>query len=327
MPPAPLESHRPSSTRSSALGCPANEDALYQTDAKTAEAIWKQAIAQGVIPTALENRLPEAREGFQDLAVQRILDAPALAGVSSLKEMLSVSLGDNPRQHQRLAALYTQHRTEPDKLWEAVRNNFGEAAEKRLRLDGKLSYLTLNNASLMRKLHAVTGSGGLTDTLDLVEHGFHRTDKWKELVSDGAIPLEITGKDDAEKRANYAELMAAQVRLSFPTAVVAETIKGIETPAANFSVASSFLREHHSKFEIGMQPVEQYISRNNLQVAEEVTQVVKQVQRVYQITPSDSAMTGLLKKGIDSAYAVALYDRDEFIRTFKDEMGAKRTPY
>jgi len=86
---------------------------------------------------------------------------------------------------------------------------------------------------------------------------------------------------------------------------------------------SNFLREHHSKFEIGMQPVEQYISRNSLQIAEEVTQAVKQVQRVYQITPSDSAMTGLLKKGIDSAYAVVSYDRDDFIRVFKDEMGGE----
>ncbi len=115
-------------------GLPANDAALYQTDAKTAEAIWKQAIAQGVIPTAVENRLPQARERFQNLAVQRALDTPALAGVSSLKEMVSVSLGDDPVRQQQFAALYTEHRTEPDKLWAAVRDNFGEAAEKRLRL-------------------------------------------------------------------------------------------------------------------------------------------------------------------------------------------------
>lgn len=301
-------------------GLPANDAALYQTDAKTAEAIWKQAIAQGVIPSALESRLPQVRERFQKLAVQRALDTPALTGVSSLKEMLSVSLGDDVGRQQQFAALYTKHRTEPDKLWTAVREDFGEAAEKRLRVDGQLSYLTLNNALLIRKLHNTAGQNGLTQTLDLVDQGFHHADKWKEVIGDGAIPLEIRGKDHADKRINYAELMAAQVRLSFPTAVVAEAIKGIETPATNFSVASSFLREHHSKFEIGMQPVEQYISRNNLHVAEEVTQAVKQVQRVYQITPSDSAMTGLLKKGIDSAYAVTLYDRDDFIRIFKDDV-------
>lgn len=304
-------------------GLPANEDALYQADAGTAEAVWKQAIAQGVIPASLEGSIPQVRDHFQSLAVQRALDTPAPAGVSSLKDMLSVSLGDDLERQQQFADLYTQHRTEPDKLWPAVRDKLGKAAEKRLRLDGQLSYLTFNNAPLIRKLHETAGRGGLTQPLDLVDHGFHHADKWKEIIGNGALPPEISGKDDAEKRANYAELMAAQVRLSFPTAVVAETIKGIETPAADFSIAGRFLREHHSRFEIGMQPVEQYISRNNLQVAEEVTQTVKQVQRVHQITPSDSAMTGLLKKGIDSAYAVTLYDRDEFIRTFKDEVGGE----
>lgn len=304
-------------------GLPANEAAIYQADARTAEAIWKQAIAQGVIPASLENSIPQALGHFQSLAVERALDTPPLAGISSLKDMLSVSLGNDRERQQQFAALYTQHRADPDKLWASVRDNFGEAAEKRLRLDGQLSYLTFNNAPLIQKLHETAGQGGLTQPLDLVDQGYHRADKWKELVGNGAIPPEIRGKDDAEKRENYAELMAAQVRLSFPTAVVAEVIKEIVTPAANLRLAHNFLREHHSKFEIGMQPVEQYISRNNLQVAEEVTQAAKQVQRVYQITPSDSAMAGLLKKGVDSAYAVTRYDRDEFVRTFKDEIGGE----
>ena len=306
-------------------GLPANDDALYQTDASTAESIWKQAIAQGVIPNALEKTLPQARDRFQNLAAERALNTPALTGVSSLKEMLAVSLGEDLVRQQQFAALYTELRAEPDNLWAKVRENFGDTVEKRLRIDGQLSYLTLNNASLILKLHESVGQAGMTQVLDLENQGFHRADKWKEIIIDGAIPSEISGKDDADKRVNYAELMAAQVRLSFPTAVVAETIKGIE--GANFSVASSFLREHHSKFELGMQPVEQYISRNNLQVTVEVTQAVKQVQRVYQITPCDSAMTGLLKKGIDSAYAVVSYDRDDFIRIFKDEVGGWRTPY
>lgn len=302
-------------------GLPANDDVLYQVDANTAETIWKQAITQGVIASSLEGLLPQARERFHKLAVQRALDTPALTGVSSLKEMLTISLGDDLERQQQFAALYTQHRDEPNKLWEAVRNTLGETAEKRLRIDGQLSHLTLNNALLISKLHDATGENGLTHTLDLVDQGFYLADKWKAVIGESPIPQEMSGKDDAEKRANYAEFMAAQVRLSFPTAVVAETIKEIE--GANFSAASNFLREHRGKFELGMQSVEQYISRNNLQVAEEVIQNVKQVQRVSQITPSDSAMTGLLKRGIHSAYTVVSYDRDDFIRIFKDEVGGE----
>ena len=73
-------------------GLPANEDALYQVDAKTAAAIWRQGIEQGVIPAGLADGIPKAVEHFQSLAAQRALDVPALPGVSPLKEMLSVSL-------------------------------------------------------------------------------------------------------------------------------------------------------------------------------------------------------------------------------------------
>ena len=84
-----------------------------------------------------------------------------------------------------------------------------------------------------------------------------------------------------------------------------------------------FSTEQHGKFEIGMQPVEQFIARNNLQVPPEVTPEVKRIQRVYQITPSDTAMNALLKKGLDSAYAVVRYDQDEFVETFKGELGGE----
>lgn len=310
-------------------GLPANEDALYQTDASTAASIWKQAIEQGVIPIALENSIPQTLDRFRSLATRHVLDAPALTGLSSLKEMLSVSLGEDPdpeRQREKelqFADIFTQHRTEPDKLWEAVRIKFGETVERRLRLDGQLSYLTLNNAPLMRKLHELAGPNGLMTALDLVDKGFYRADKWKEVIGGGDIPPEVGGADDAEKRVNYNELMAAQVRLSFPTAVVAELIKGIATPTTNLNHAHRFLREHHGKFEIGIQPVEQYIMRNNMQVTEDATQALKQVQRVYQITPSDGAMTALLKKGVDSAYAVVQYERNKFIQLFKDELGGE----
>ena len=36
-------------------------------------------------------------------------------------------------------------------------------------------------------------------------------------------------------------------------------------------------------------------SRNKLQIADEVVAHVKQLQRVYQITPSDEALTGLIR--------------------------------
>ena len=85
---------------------------------------------------------------------------------------------------------------------------------------------------------------------------------------DGSIPDSIPGNTPEEKRANYAELLAAQVRLSFPTAVVAEMVGAGELPlSADTKVRDgvrTFLSAHQGKFEIGMHPIEQYLVRNRL---------------------------------------------------------------
>lgn len=88
-------------------GIPANENSLYQADAKTVSAVWEQGIKQGVIPATLNSNIPKALEHFQSLAAKRALDGPPLAGVSTLKEMLSISLGDDRAKQERFADLYT----------------------------------------------------------------------------------------------------------------------------------------------------------------------------------------------------------------------------
>lgn len=306
-------------------GLPANEDALYQIDAKIATAIWQQGIDQGIIPVALANDIPAAATHFQTLVARRALEVPALPGLSPLKDMLSVSRVVNATQQQKFAHLYTRHRGDWTQLWEAVRGDFGEAVEKRLKLDGQLAYLTLNNAPLIGKLHAAVGQGGLSDTLKLVEEGFYRAARWQAVIGTDPVPPQIPGADDQERRARYAELLSAQVRLSFPTMVVAQMVKNSETPVAGTPAIrdsiAAFLSAQQGKFEIGMQPIEQFIARNNVQITPEVTNEVKRIQRVYQITPSDTAMNALLKKKIGSAYDVVKYEQDEFIQTVKDEVG------
>ena len=130
-----------------------------------------------------------------------------------------------------------------------------------------------------------------------------------------------------DKRARYADVLAAQVRLSFPTQVVAQMVKERRDAGGSPGCATrchAFLTEHQGKFEIGMQPVEQYIARNQLQVA------ARQCQRRSRASSASirsrrrtRAMNALLKSGIDSAYAVARYDQDQFVRAFKDELGGE----
>lgn len=307
-------------------GLPANEAAIYRANPKTVENIWKQAVQQGVIPAALQDRLPTAAQQFQSVAAQRLLESPALVGASSFKELLTVSLGDDI-QRQQFADLYSRHGHDPANFWKEVRGAFDEPTANRLQLDGQLAYITLNNAPLIKKLHAAAGENALRDTSQLVEAGFHRAATWRQTIGSDPVPPEIPGQDAAEKRERYAELLAAQVRLSFPTAVVAQMVKSGETPAGSADVRNrvhAFLTQHEGKFEIGMQPVAQYVARHDVQVDAAVTREITRIQRVYQVTPSDEAMNAVLTKGIDSAYAVVRYEQDEFVRAFKDIVGGEQ---
>lgn len=305
-------------------GLPANESALYQADIKTVEGILKQGVDRGVIPESFGDEIPDLLVRFQKLAASHSLDAPALVGVSSLKDMLTVSLGGDGEKQKQFAEIYTQHRSDPQQLWLKIKDAFGETEAKRLQLDGQLGYLTLNNAPLIQRLHQEVEHDGITDPLDLVERGFYRGEKWESLLEE--IPPEIPGKNHDERSSNYADLLAAQVQLSYPTAVVAQMVRNEETPLLSVDTKEAvhaFLHDHQGKFEIGMQPVEQYIARNALTLAAEVTSEIKRIQRIYQITPNDQAMNILLDKktDLDSASAIVRKGRGEFLQDFSDRIG------
>ena len=314
-------------------GLPANEDTLYHTDAKTLESVWNKAAEQGVIPKASAGQIPKLIERFQALSAQKLLGESALVGVSSFKSMLNDVSALNDSQQQKFAALYAAHRTDTAALWEAVSKDpvFGAtkveraACLNRLQVDGKLGFLTINNALLMQQVH-------VSDPLQLAQMGYHSASKWNELLTDSIpIPKEIPGTTPDEKRTNYAKFLAAQVRLSYPTASVAQMVESGELPLTDAAAGASdkvlrFLTKHQGKFEIDVEPVERYITRKNIQVDGETGEAVEQVkrlQRVYQITPSDQAMIGLMQRGIDAAYHVVRYDKDTFVRSFATDLGGE----
>lgn len=311
-------------------GLPANEDTLYHVDAKTLEGVWKKAAEQGVIPNDQVKEIPALIQRFRTLSAQKLLTGPALVGASSLKDMLTASRLNDAKQ-QQFVELYAAHRTDMKAFWDAATNAFGAETAKRLQLDGKLGFLTINNAPLMQELHKVSGDNGLTDPLQLAQRGYHRKEKWDALLTKNiSIPKEIPGETPEVKRANYADYLAAQVRLSYPTAAVAEMVKSgalplTGTPKSVSNQVYTFLTEHQGMFEIGVQPIQQYIARNKLNVDEETVTQVKRIQRVYQITPSDQAMIGMMKRGVDATYHVVRYEKEAFIQTFSQDLGGSES--
>lgn len=306
-------------------GLPANPDMLYHAAPHTVDRIFRDCIDQGVVPSATDSEIGKAVEAFQRLSAEKLLTGPALIGASLMKEMLAVS-GLDDKQQQKFAQLYAAHRVDLRKFWDEVGKAFGAEKSARLQLDGKLAILTINNAALMTELHKIAGEDGLTDPIMLAQKGYHRADNWNQLVANVAVPKEIPGDTTEDKRKNYAAYLAAQVRLSYPTASVAEMVGSGDLKVSEPDKVRSFLNEHQAKsgsekFELGMMPVGQYVARNKLNVDAAVLHEVKRIERVYQITSSDTAMIGLLSRDVDSAAQVVRFEKETFETTFADALG------
>lgn len=302
-------------------GLPANTDTLFRTDAQTVKQVLQKAVKQGVIEQASDQEIDAAAQDFQRLSAQKRLTSAPLIGTSSLKDLLVVSqLNDDDQT--KFAALLTEHRQDSTKLWAAVENEFGAQRAKQLQLDGKLGFFTLNNAPLVSKLRGVGANGGLSDPVQLAQEGLHRPADWLPLLDNNVqIPKEIPGDTPEIKKANYAEYLAAQIRISYPSASVAEMVRKGDLTVQAPAQVNSFLTQHQGEFEIGVMPVGHFIARNNINVDQATVREVRQIERVYQITPDDRAMNTLLKSGVNAAADVVRFERGAFIQKFGDQMG------
>jgi hypothetical protein len=246
------------------------------------------------------------------MSAAAILDAVTIPNASSLRAMLQVTLGADTQRQQEFATLYTQYQTDMTSFWAAVTKSFGDATSKKLQLDGQLAFLTLNNAPLMTNVYKAEQSTPITSLLDLVRRGYYQASKWTPLMTDGA-------------QTDLIALMTAQLRLGYPTAVLAEMINSNAIPLTTDATVRSgvyqFLVQNQGSYELGLEPIDQYIASAGLKGDPAVVAQIKRLQRVYQVTPNDTAMNALLTSGVDSAYAITHYGHDAFIRAFSTSMG------
>jgi peptidoglycan hydrolase-like protein with peptidoglycan-binding domain len=305
-------------------GLPANDDALYRASPQTVQAIWQQAIAQNVIPASLQGEIPRALAAYQALSATSTLTAKSAVGPSAFKEILQITLTD-PTQQQQFTQLYVQHQGDNAGFWSAVQTTFGVDKANQLKLDGRIAAVTFDNDKVMTALYNAERRTPLTSILDLASRGYYDAAKWEPLIGT-SLPAQIPGATVDEQRANYANLMAAQIRLAYPTAVVAERVANGELPiqgAADVATGVHTFLTSNSDLEIGVEPVEAYIARTKIAgTPGPVLEQIKRFQRVYQLA-DDKSMPVLLKANLDSAQAITRYDSAGFVRAFQSQLGEK----
>ena len=191
-------------------------------------------------------------------------------------------------------------------------------------LTSQLLHLAAGDQALVAALMAAENSA-LGSIGDVAARGYYDPAKWTPLIGSD-IPPGIPGADIEEQSSNYAQLLAAQVRIAAPTAVLADQIRrGILPITDNPDVArgvADFLTSNQGNFEIGIEPAESYAARTGLTgVPAEVMRQVERLQRAYRLTSDHAGLAVLLRHNLDSAFAITRYDLEGFADALASELG------
>ncbi len=324
-------------------GLPTDAAGLSAVSAPTFGAALRKAQSADIVGLGKDEQAV-ALEAFEHFVAGARLERRAPGTVSSLGELLSTAGASTrqrltPEEQATFARVIAAVGGGSGDLWQAaVKAGIDEAKVAGLRTQGKLAYLTLNNAPLAASVQR--DARGAKDLSWLVERDFDRSATWKarleELTPGGGAALEAlipeayAGETVADRLEAYADDLAAKVRESFPTQVVARMVTRdeltLDATKAEKARVGSFLRQAGSLgFELGRVPLGAFLDDHREQLfatpeeeaaAAGTLQQVGRLTRLYQITPTDRALGTLAANGFDSARDVVAFTPEAFVEHY-----------
>jgi Neuraminidase-like domain/Salmonella virulence plasmid 28.1kDa A protein len=290
---------------------------------------------QSAIVRLNKKQITAAVSAFNDFASQTRLTLTAAGAHSSFADLLSKS-SLQADQQSTFAELYFSQSPASDGLWQqAADRGIPVETLNTLKLQGKLCYLTFNNADLAQKLQQDIGE--LNNLSQLPEKDFHTNTAWKNYLTamagpknmqalDSLIPPAYQGDTTADRLEAYAADLARKVRLSFPTQVTARMVENGDLPLGDVAPkVGTFLKNAAPlDFQLGRTPLNAFIAQNEeslfqgiaLQDRAATTESVKRLHRLYQITPSNESLQAAVKHGFTSSYDIAALDAEDFLDRF-----------
>ena len=308
-------------------GVYAGDEQLYRVPAADAVEIYAKAIESNVVPDVGASTETIAAL-FKGESASHILQSRRGVAVSTVDEILAVSLGNDAESKAKFVETYYHTNDDIDTVWQNVEAQLGKNVTDQLKLDGKLGFLTFNSASLMSRLrqqNVVT-----SDLVELVQNGLYKAAGWESLIDEEDIPGFIEGEDVVERRTKYTSWITGQLKLAYPTAVVAEEVKGGGIPL-NVSGDSrdevyAALYSQDDGFQLGRYSMNQHLAnleQSGVTLTEESKDGLRKLHRTFQTVPTFEAMGVLIEEKLDSAYHITRYKRSDFIQRYSEALGGE----
>lgn len=325
-------------------GLPNDPEALAMVSIDAFATALRVAKDAGII--ALDDaQMNDTQTAFEGFKHDTLLKSIVPGGLSSIGDILTNARID-PGHKQIFEKLVLMHDGDQASLWkEAKDQGISDESISNLQVQGKLAYLTLNNAPLVEMLQdEITSQENLTR---LVDKDLYRKDQWAARLNTLAgnddvnlaklIPSAYAQKELNDRREAYAEDLASRVRQSFPTHVVNRMLENDElmlgTQHAELKApVQTFLNNAIAKgFQLGSTPVDQFLKQHGKSVFVGITDEnkplaeagAKLLTRLYQMTPDDESMMTLLKLGYTSAREVAIVPKAEFVERYWNRFGSR----
>jgi peptidoglycan hydrolase-like protein with peptidoglycan-binding domain len=324
-------------------GLPTDPEALAMVSTDAFAMALIQAKNAGIVALE-ETQISDTKAVFEAFKFETLRQSIVPGTLSSVSEMVAQA---NIAADHKLAfeKLVVMHDGDDASLWrEAEKQGISDESINNLQLQGKLAYLTLNNALLAESLQAEIVSQD--NLMQLVDSDLYRKEQWisrlNALANNDAlnlaklIPLAYTQKELSDRLEAYAEDLASKVRQSFPTYVVNRMLEndeltlGVQHVEMKAPVQTFLKNAVATGFQLGSTPVDQFLKQHGETVFAEMDDNnktlaeagAKLLTRVYQMTPNDESMKTLLGLGFTSARQVVAIPKIDFVNRYWERFGS-----
>ncbi|MFJ2256990.1 neuraminidase-like domain-containing protein [Streptomyces sp. NPDC087844] len=316
--------------------------ALSELAIETQKALLETALADNLVPVAVEDRIPAVLETLAKIKLRYTGDTVLGDGQGTVGDL--VDLTPDAAEHKTaFLEAFSSFSGSADDFWDKVADDevIPAATVPRVRLSLELGGLTRNHVPLVGAL-AKRFSGltaGFTHAAQVAEErgAFERSlarlsrDEWERQLQEPApgggpigVPDDIEGNTPEEKRRNYAAGLDRQFERAFPTASFTGKLDRARDAGRALAAGTPeddrqlvhFL-DHNPAFELDRVRLDHYIDEtpgalDGIPDPDTLVTDLKSVQRAFKLDPAYSSVKILRDRGLDSAQAVYFLGRGQF---------------
>ncbi|MEU1054332.1 neuraminidase-like domain-containing protein [Streptomyces sp. NPDC005876] len=314
--------------------------ALAELPVETQKALLEKALAENLVPVAVEDRVPAILDTLARIKLRYTGDTVLGDGRGTVGDLIDLT-PDAAEHKTAFLEAFTSFSGSADDFWDQVSRDevIPPATVPRVRLSLELGGLTRNHVPLVGALAERFGdrTEGITDTAPAAEErtAFERSlarlsrDDWERQLQQPApgggpigVPDDTEGDTEEEKRRTYATVLDRQFERAFPTASFTGKLDRAQHTGRSLAADGDrqlvhFL-DHNPGFELDRVRVDHYLDAtpgalDGIEDPAALVTDLKSVQRAFKLDPTYTAVATLRDRGLDSAQAVYFLGRGQFV--------------